>query len=84
MPTKMYADHACCRVWQVDELQRQVIGQTLVRLVGDREVCRARECNLGNLIADATLRGVQMPTEGQWSQVRGPTHEGHCSTTVRG
>jgi 5'-nucleotidase / UDP-sugar diphosphatase len=37
----------------LDVLLQQVIGQTNVFLVGDRNVCRYEECNLGNLIADA-------------------------------
>ncbi len=37
----------------LDELLQEVIGQSQVFLVGDRDVCRYEECNLGNLIADA-------------------------------
>jgi len=37
----------------LDVLLQQVIGQTNAFLVGDRNVCRYAECNLGNLIADA-------------------------------
>ncbi|KAF0301226.1 5'-nucleotidase [Amphibalanus amphitrite] len=54
---------------QLVVLRNQEIGSTLVQLVGDRSVCRAEECNLGNLIADATLRALLTPAEGQWSQV---------------
>lgn len=37
----------------IEELRATVIGQSSVFLVGDRAVCRAEECNLGNLITDA-------------------------------
>src|SRR5690606_34943496 len=36
----------------IEELRATVIGQSSVFLVGDRAVCRAEECNLGNLITD--------------------------------
>ncbi|KAK3097870.1 hypothetical protein FSP39_014021 [Pinctada imbricata] len=32
-----------------------VIGRALVHLEGDRQVCRQRECNLGNVIADGMV-----------------------------
>jgi 5'-nucleotidase / UDP-sugar diphosphatase len=38
-----------------DKELSQVIGSTSVKLVGDREVVRVGESNLGNLIADAML-----------------------------
>jgi hypothetical protein len=34
-------------------MSAQVIGQSSIYLEGDRTVCRAAECNLGNLITDA-------------------------------
>jgi 5'-nucleotidase len=37
----------------ISELLQQPVGDTSVFLVGDRNVCRAMECNLGNLITDA-------------------------------
>jgi 5'-nucleotidase len=37
----------------IEELVATPVGETNVFLVGDRAVCRARECNLGNLITDA-------------------------------
>ncbi len=37
----------------ISELTKQEIGETSVFLVGDRKICRAEECNLGNLITDA-------------------------------
>jgi len=37
----------------ITELTAQPVGESSVFLVGDRKVCRAEECNLGNLITDA-------------------------------
>lgn len=37
----------------IAELRGEEIGESAVFLVGDRAVCRAEECNLGNLITDA-------------------------------
>ena len=45
MVTRLYAP--------AEKLMKQTIGQTMVKLEGDRKVCRAKECNLGNLITDA-------------------------------
>ena len=55
---------------QIREAEAEVIGRTLVHLVGDRNVCRYRECNLGNLIADGALRRCLMSGGPGWSQVR--------------
>ncbi|MBL8118073.1 MAG: 5'-nucleotidase C-terminal domain-containing protein [Anaerolineae bacterium] len=37
----------------ITELRETAVGDTSVFLVGDRAICRAAECNLGNLITDA-------------------------------
>ncbi len=37
----------------ISTLTKQEIGESGVFLVGDRKVCRAEECNLGNFVADA-------------------------------
>ncbi len=37
----------------IEALRATPVGDTQVFLVGDRSVCRAAECNLGNLITDA-------------------------------
>jgi len=37
----------------IEVLRQTPVGETSVFLVGDRAVCRAGECNLGNLITDA-------------------------------
>ena len=39
----------------LDELKKQVIGQSMVDLDGRRATVRNQESNLGNLVADATL-----------------------------
>lgn len=42
----------------IEELTSQVIGSTTEKLEGAREVCRAMECSMGNLLADAILDRV--------------------------
>ena len=42
----------------LDEMRRQVIGETAEAIEGSREVCRARECEMGTLVADAMLARV--------------------------
>ena len=44
---------------QVDAVSQKEVGTTLVFLQGDRLVCRMKECNLGNLIADGYVDVVQ-------------------------
>jgi 5'-nucleotidase len=36
-------------------LKRLIIAETTADLIGDQEVCRFNECNLGNLVTDAML-----------------------------
>jgi len=38
---------------EVDDLDKEVVGRSRVILDGSAESCRSKECNLGNLIADA-------------------------------
>ena len=47
------------RAEPIEKLKSQVIGETLVDLVGDRSVCRFAECNMGDLITDAILWKMQ-------------------------
>ncbi len=42
----------------LDEIRNRVVAQTAGKLTGDRNICRAMECDLGNLIADAMLARV--------------------------
>lgn len=39
----------------IEELRQKVIGSTEAPIEGAREECRARECTMGNLVADAML-----------------------------
>jgi 5'-nucleotidase/UDP-sugar diphosphatase len=48
----------------IEELKAKVIGDTSDAIEGNRDVCRAMECSMGNLVADAMLdrskdQGVQ-------------------------
>lgn len=53
----------------VDALAQQVIGFSKVLLDGERESCRLKECNLGNMITDAIIDHHQNFThpEDQWA-----------------
>ncbi|MEO0637294.1 MAG: 5'-nucleotidase C-terminal domain-containing protein [Pseudomonadota bacterium] len=49
----------------IEELKKQVVGSASGPIEGDRTVCRAMECAMGNLVADAMLdrtmdQGVQI------------------------
>jgi 5'-nucleotidase len=43
----------------IEELKAKVIGATAEPIEGAREVCRAQECPMGNLVADAMLDRVK-------------------------
>jgi 5'-nucleotidase len=43
----------------LDEIRNRVVAETATEIVGVREECRARECAMGNLIADAMLARVK-------------------------
>ena len=42
----------------LEEIRQQVVAETAAPIQGDRSVCRAMECEMGNLIADAMLDRV--------------------------
>jgi 5'-nucleotidase / UDP-sugar diphosphatase len=42
----------------LEDFRSQVLGETTVELIGEREVCRFEECAMGNLIADALRVGT--------------------------
>lgn len=42
----------------LDEIRNKVVAETAAAIEGDRSVCRAMECPMGNLIADAMLERV--------------------------
>ena len=43
----------------LDEIRNRVVAETASEIVGVREECRAMECAMGNLIADAMLERVR-------------------------
>ncbi len=43
----------------IEETMAEVIGESTDVIVGSREVCRAGECAMGNLVADAMLERVR-------------------------
>ena len=43
----------------IEEVMSQVVAQADDLIVGDRKVCRAEECSMGNLVADAMLDRVK-------------------------
>ena len=43
----------------IEELKQRVVAESSEEIVGAREVCRAMECTMGNLIADAMLDRVK-------------------------
>mgnify|MGYP001827349635 CR=1 FL=1 len=43
----------------LEEIRNRVVAETATEIVGVREECRARECAMGNLIADAMLARVK-------------------------
>ena len=49
----------------IEEMKTRVVAETAAAIEGDRTVCRAVECPMGNLVADAMLDRV----EGQGIQV---------------
>ena len=42
----------------LDEIRNKVVAEAAEEIVGARDVCRAMECSMGNLIADAMLERV--------------------------
>ncbi len=43
----------------IEELKAKVVGESSDQIEGSREVCRAQECAMGNLVADAMLDRVK-------------------------
>lgn len=43
----------------IEELKKQIIGASEGTIEGDRKICRAQECAMGNLVADAMLDRVK-------------------------
>lgn len=40
---------------EIQAFANRIVGHTLVRMEGDRSICRVKECNMGNMIADALV-----------------------------
>lgn len=43
----------------IEELRQKIVAETAAAIDGDRTSCRARECEMGNLVADAMLDRVR-------------------------
>ena len=43
----------------IDELRQKVVAESAASIDGDRNSCRVRECEMGNLVADAMLDRVK-------------------------
>ncbi|MSU88655.1 multifunctional 2',3'-cyclic-nucleotide 2'-phosphodiesterase/5'-nucleotidase/3'-nucleotidase [Rhodobacteraceae bacterium 2CG4] len=43
----------------LDEIRNKVVAESAAPIEGDRAVCRAEECEMGNLVADAMLARVK-------------------------
>ncbi|KID12597.1 bifunctional metallophosphatase/5'-nucleotidase [Ponticoccus alexandrii] len=43
----------------LDEIRNEVVAETSEAIEGNRDVCRAMECSMGNLVADAMLDRVK-------------------------
>lgn len=43
----------------IEELKKKEIGETAEMIEGSREVCRVKECTMGNLVADAMVDRVK-------------------------
>ena len=55
---------------KVSNFSDEVIAKSHVKLDGSKKSCRLKECNLGNLIADAYLWSlVTYPDEEGWNDV---------------
>ncbi|KAM9156279.1 5'-nucleotidase [Pangshura tecta] len=55
---------------QLNNFSSQVIGKTIVYLNGTSQACRFQECNLGNLICDATIyNNLKHQDENTWNHV---------------
>ena len=42
----------------LEEIRNKIVAETVALIDGDRNVCRVKECSMGNLIADAMLARV--------------------------
>ncbi|KAK0053503.1 5-nucleotidase, partial [Biomphalaria pfeifferi] len=55
---------------ELELLKNTTVGRTNVDLMADRLQCRSKECNLGNLLADAYMAAnIFMPRDDSWNEV---------------
>jgi 5'-nucleotidase / UDP-sugar diphosphatase len=57
-PDQGFLDRVAVAAGPLEELKAQVVGTATAAIEGSREVCRATECAMGNLVADALLARV--------------------------
>ncbi|WP_310620934.1 bifunctional metallophosphatase/5'-nucleotidase [Flexibacterium corallicola] len=43
----------------LDEIRNEIVGKTAAPVDGDRKSCRAKECEMGNLVTDAVLAATK-------------------------
>ncbi|GAB4358143.1 MAG: 5'-nucleotidase C-terminal domain-containing protein [Oricola sp.] len=58
-PDKESLDRIAELAAPIEELKAKVIGESAEAIEGSRDVCRAMECSMGNLVADAMLDRVK-------------------------
>ena len=58
-PDQGFLDRLAEKAGPLEELKSEVIGSATEMINGDRAVCRAEECTMGNLVADAMLDRVK-------------------------
>jgi 5'-nucleotidase/UDP-sugar diphosphatase len=58
-PDQETADRVAALAAPIENLKAKVIGSSSDAIEGSREVCRAMECQMGNLVADAMLDRVK-------------------------
>lgn len=59
VPDQGFVDRVAELALPLEELKARVIGVATAPIEGSREVCRAMECSMGNLVADAMLDRVR-------------------------
>ncbi len=58
-PDEAFATRVAELAKPLDEVRKKVIGETQTPIEGARDVCRVRECAMGDLVADAMLDRVR-------------------------
>lgn len=54
-PNRQFVRRVADLAAPIEELKKQVVGSSLGIIDGDRNSCRLKECEMGNLVADAML-----------------------------